>query len=210
MPITVRWGFEDRTAADGATHRVRVAWIVDAPAVDAADVGRPRYLAYLGDHPAVTAQLTEEFAALYPDLEVDWGAVRASIDNPPAPERMPLEELSLHWPDALEIYGLNYIEVDLRLGRGRRRPLAEIRTLLAEPATVARLERTAGSVIAYLVDFHPEYAYALAKLRLLLEGRDDELEQLESDEPLPGGGVPRAERVAFWRAAVETIRTEDA
>ncbi len=210
MPIAVRWGFEDRQAADGSDHRVRVAWIVDAPGVNAPDVSKPDYLAYLGDHPAVTAELTEEFAALYPDLDVDWDAVQALIDNPPTPGRMPLEELALHWSDALDLYGLNYMEVDLQLGRGRRRPLAEIRTLLAEPATVARLERTAGSVIGYLVDFHPDYAYALAKLRLVLEERDDELEQLESAEPLPGGGVPRAERVAFWRAAVETIRAEDA
>ena len=69
------------------------------------------------------------------------------------------------------------------------------------------MERTSGSILAYMLEFHADYAYALAKLGLLMTGQHTELEQLEAEEATELKGAPRARQVEFWRARAERIAT---
>ena len=103
--------------------------------------------------------------------------------------------------------GLDPLEVEVRIGGGWQRPLSNLARLLSDTAAVARMERTSGSILAYMLEFHADYAYALAKLGLLMTGRHSELEQLEAEEASAVQGAPRARRVQFWRANAERIAT---
>lgn len=202
MSALIRWHAEERRDADGTARQVQAAWLVaEVPAAED-QPATTRYLAYLGHHPRVTEELTRECDVLYPELEIDWDAVGASMERPPFPTDTSSDDLAIDWFEIVRGQGLRPDDVDYRIGRSRRRPLRELRMLLADSASVARLERTSGSVFRYLVDFHPEYAYAVIKLRLLLENRDPELERLEADEPADGGSVSRAERLGYWRRII--------
>jgi len=140
-------------------------------------------------------------------VAIDWDAIRRAAEQPP-PAELPesLEEFALSVESIARAHDFPLAELDARLGRGRQRPLAEIARLVRRPADVARYERTAGSVFRYLMDRHPAYAYALIKLKLLLNRRMAELEVLEAREPVAGDGTPRAARVRFWVDAIERLQ----
>ena len=124
MPASVRWHTEELTKENGRARRVQAAWLV----ADVADEGetRTRYLAYLGNRPHVTQQLRDECQILYPDIEIDWADVISALENPPAMEAISLEDLAQHWGDIVAAQGLNPIEIEMRLGRGRHRPLSDL------------------------------------------------------------------------------------
>ncbi len=202
MTASVRWHPEEQRRPDGSVRQVQAAWLV---AQDAETPSKPRYLAYLGNHPRVTRQLQEECQFLYPEVEVDWRAVARALEQPPPLQRLDLESLARHWTDAASAQGHDPMEVEARIGGGRQHPLSDLARLLADPAVVGRIERTSGSILAYMLEFHADYAYALAKLALLLAGRHDELEQLEADEAARVRGARRSAQVAFWRAAARRV-----
>ena len=204
MPASVRWHTEEQTKEDGRVRRVQAAWLV----ADVADEGetRTRYLAYLGNRPHVTQQLRDEWQILYPDIEIDWADVISALENPPPMEAISLEDLAQHWGDIVAAQGLNPIEIEMRLGRGRHRPLSDLARLLADPGVVGRVERTSGSIMAYMLEFHPDYAYAVAKLALLLGGHEKELERLEEEEPSSRRKIARPNRVKFWRDSCKRVQ----
>ena len=86
--------------------------------------------------------------------------------------------------------GLDPMEVEIRIGGGWKRPLSNLARLLSDAAAVARMERTSGSILAYMLEFHADYAFALAKLGLLMTGQHTELEQLEAEEATELKGAP--------------------
>ena len=204
MPASVRWHPEEQRNPDGSVRRVQAAWLVAEPT---AAEPRPRYLAYLGNSPHVTQQVREECQVLYPEVRIDWTAVAQALEHPPPIEGLDLETLAQRWAQMAANQGLDPLEVEVRIGGGWQRPLSNLARLLSDTAAVARMERTSGSILAYMLEFHPDYAYALAKLGLLMTGRHSELEQLEAEESSAVPGAPRARRVAFWRANAERIAT---
>lgn len=203
MPASVRWHTEELAKENGTVRRVQAAWLV----ADLADERerRTRYLAYLGNQPHVTQQLRDECGILYPEIEIDWVDVTCALESPPPIEEISLEDLAQRWGDIVAAQGLNPIEIETRLGRGRQRPLSDLARLLADPGVVGRVERTSGSIMAYMLEFHPDYAYAVAKLALLLAGYDEDLECLEAGEPSPRTKTPRPSRVKFWRDSYNRV-----
>ena len=206
MSASVRWHPEEHRGPDGTVRQLQAAWLVACVAGTAGRPAQQRYLAYLGVRPRVTPELACECQVLYPEIEIDWDRVREAVRHPPPVAPLSLDELALHRTEAALAQRYQPADVEYRIGRGLRRPLTELRTLLADPATVARLERTSGSVIRYLVDFHPEYAYAVGKLWLLLDGSNEELGRLEAEEPRPGRGVSRADQLRFWRRGIRRVQ----
>ena len=204
MPASVRWHPEEQRNPDGSVRRVLAAWLVAEPT---AEEPRPRYLAYLGNNPHVTRQVQDECQVLYPEVQIDWTAVAQALEHPPPIEGLDLETLAQRWVEMAANQGLDPMEVEVRIGGGWRRPLSNLSRLLSDTAAVARMERTSGSILAYMLEFHPEYAYALAKLGLLMTGRHTDLERLEAEEAAAVQGAPRARRVEFWRANAERIAT---
>ena len=129
-----------------------------------------------------------------------------AIEDPPPVVAPDLEALAQHWSEAVIEQGYEPIEVEARIGRGRQRPLSDLSRLIEDAGVVGRIERTSGSIMAYMTEFHPNYAYAVAKLYVLLVGDKDELEMLEAEEPSMFRKMPRAEQVEFWRRSVERIQ----
>ena len=204
MPASVRWHPEEQRNPDGSVRRVLAAWLVAEPTVEEP---RPRYLAYLGNNPHVTRQVQDECQVLYPEVQIDWTAVAQALEHPPPIEGLDLETLAQRWVEMAANQGLDPMEVEVRIGGGWKRPLSNLSRLLSDTAAVARMERTSGSILAYMLEFHPDYAYALAKLGLLMTGRHTELDELEAEEAAAVQGAPRARRVEFWRANAERIAT---
>jgi len=67
VAATLRWHDEERSVPNGPPRHVLAAWLV-ADVWDAvAGATRPRYLAYLGNRPSITAELVEECAAIFPE-----------------------------------------------------------------------------------------------------------------------------------------------
>ena len=202
MSASVRWHPEEQRNPDGSVRRVQAAWLV-AEATEAEP--RRRYLAYLGNNPHVTQQVRDECQVLYPEIEIDWGAVARALEQPPPIEGLDLETLAQRWAQMAANQGLDPMEIEIRIGGGWKRPLSNLARLLSDSAAVARMERTSGSILAYMLQFHPDYAYALVKLGLLMTGRHTELEQLEAEEATELKGAPRARQVEFWRASADRI-----
>ena len=202
MPASVRWHPEEQHNSDGSVRRVQAAWLVAEPTNTEP---RPRYLAYLGNNPHVTQQVRDECQVLYPEIEIDWGAVADALEHPPPIEGLDLETLAQRWAQMASNQGLDPMEVEVRIGGGWRRPLSNLARLLSDSAAVARMERTSGSILAYMLEFHPDYAYALAKLGLLMTGQHAQLEQLEAEETTAIQGAPRAQQVEFWRTSAKQI-----
>ena len=204
MSASVRWHPEEQRRDDGSVRNVRSAWLV----ADGSDDGesQTRYLAYLGNRPQVTKQLREECEVLYPEIKIDWVEVARAIEKPPPVVAPDLEALAQHWSEAVIEQGYEPIEIEARIGRGRQRPLSDLSRLIEDAGVVGRIERTSGSIMAYMTEFHPNYAYAVAKLYVLLIGNEEEFERLEAEEPSVFRKMPRADQVKFWRGSVERIQ----
>jgi hypothetical protein len=198
----IRWYEEDAPAdgGEGGTRRVRAAWLV-RDVVDASGE-RQEVLAYLGRRPAVTATLREEIAALYPDLEVDWEAIRRAIAEGAGYTNVAAltdDDLALRLGDLARERGMTLMDLALRLGYRQRQVLPEMLTLLADASRVARYERTAGSVFDYMLERHPEYAYLIYKARLFFEGDDAGLAADIAAEPAGFDDAAWQARRQFWR-----------
>jgi hypothetical protein len=183
--VYVVWSEEEQPGPDGQPRAVRVAWL----AHDDADADGPRrhYLAYLGRRPMVTADLVWEMQELYPDLAVDWDVVRRELWRSAAHTDVATlsdDELATRVRALARERGMSLLDVGARISTGARNVAAELEHLLREAASVARFERTSGSIYAYLRAGHPGYAYCLLKVRLLFEGRWVELDALRAAEPL--------------------------
>jgi hypothetical protein len=202
--VYLRWVDEEVESATGS-RRVRVAWLVYD---DGQDTGL-RYLAYLGQRPAVTPQLIEEVESLYPDVPVRWDAVRRQVEGETGltdVARLTDDELALGLRGLAAERDLSLTDLSLRLGYRRRYVLGEVLRFLDDPAAVARFERTAGSIFAYLDRTHPEYAYLLLKARRLFSGDEEGLRRLIREEPTAFGEAGARERRAYWRTQLDAYR----
>lgn len=204
MPVHIRWRSEKREMPGGRIRDVRVAWVVEEP--EDGDETGVRFLAYLGSNPVVTGQFKLEFAALYPAIEVDWDELSEEIGRPQTDIGvLTYDELALRLRPILGEHGLRLDRIDHRLGRGWTRPLREVERLVRDPGVAARFERTSGSLFNYLREYHPEYAYALFKVRLLLIDGEASLTALEAREPEPQPGARFRE---FRRFCLATLAAE--
>lgn len=182
MSVHVRWRMEERKLPRGGVRTIRVAWVVLEP--DDGEEADVRFLAYMGPNPIVTSQLKLEFETLYPEVEVDWEGLAEEIGRPQTDVNvLTFDELAGRIRAVLGEYGLLLDRVDYRLGRGWTRPLRDVERLVRDPGVTARFERTSGSIFAYFREKHPEYAYALYKVRLLLTAGENDLADLEEREP---------------------------
>jgi len=204
----VQWFEEEDDAAQGGARRQRAAWLIrDLPE----EGGEPRrqVLAYLGPRPAVTAALREEVAALYPDVDVDWDAVRHAISSESGVTNVAAlsdDELALRLIDLARERGLDAMDLSLRLGYAQRQVLPELLGLLADAASVGRFERTSGSVFDYMAERHPEYAYLLYKARLLFQGEESLLADLIAAEPRGFDDAAWRARRRFWQLRLDAYR----
>jgi len=202
--VFLRWVDEEVDSATGS-RRVRVAWLV----YDDSQGEGPRYLAYLGQRPAVTPQLIEEVESLYPDVPVRWDAVRQQLEGETGltdVARLTDDELALSLRALAAERDLSLTDLSLRLGYRQRYVLGEVLRFLDDPAAVARFERTSGSIFAYLDQTHPEYAFLLLKARLLFSGDQEGLRRVIREEPTAFGGPGARERRAYWRTLLDAYR----
>jgi hypothetical protein len=200
----LRW-VEEEVETAGGPRLARVAWLV----CDDPEAGGPRFLAYLGQRPAVTPQLVEEVGSLYPDVDVDWDALREEVARQTGRTDVATltdDELALRLRDLAAERDLSLTDLSLRLGYRQRNVLAELLRYLDDPAAVARFERTSGSIFAYLDERHPEYAFLLYKARLLFSGDDETLRQTIREEPAGFGAAAWRARRAFWRSRLDAYR----
>ena len=201
MSVHIRWHEEEVVMPSGAARMRRVAWVV----ADDETGENLRYLAYLGAHPVVTPEFRLEFKALFPELSVDWERLESETRKPRrAVSELTNDQLAFQLRSILGEYGHELDAVDLRMGGGRRRPLREIERMLKDPGVAARFERTSGSVFLYFRQTHPEYAYALLKIRLLLESRSPELSALEEGERAGGKGAGSVARKDYIARALQS------
>jgi transcriptional regulator with XRE-family HTH domain len=205
------WHDEEYQGPDGQVRTARVAWL--AQDVPDADGVRRQYLAYLGRRPMVTADLIWEMRELYPDLYVDWDAIRQELWRTVAVtdvRTLSDDELATRLRALARERGLSLLDLGARIS-STRNVVAELEHLLRETATIARIERTSGSIYRYLREKHPEYAYCLLKVRLFLEGRWAELEAVKAAEPagleagLNAAGYPVQRR--FYERVLERYET---
>jgi len=207
--VSVEWFEEDEEAPSGsATRRRRAAWLI-LEAVD--DTGAPqrRVLAYLGPRPAVTAALQEEVAALYPDVPVDWSAVRHAIaaeEGLTNVASLTDDELLLRLAELAKERGLSLADLSLRLGYQQRQVLPELLLLVEDASRVGRFERSAGSIFDYMAEHHPEYAYLVYKARLLFEGEQGLLADLNEAEPAGYDDAAWQARRRFWQRRLDAYR----
>ena len=134
--VFLRWVDEEVETASGS-RRVRVAWLVH----DDRQGEGPRYLAYLGQRPAVTPQLIEEVESLYPDVPVSWDAVRQQLEGETGltnVARLTDDELALALRGLAAERDLSLTDLSLRLGYRQRYVLGEVLRFLDDPAAVAR------------------------------------------------------------------------
>jgi hypothetical protein len=202
--VFLRWVDEEVDSATGP-RRVRAAWLVHDDGLG----DGPRFLAYLGQRPEVTPQLIEEVESLYPDVAVSWDAVRRQLEGETGltdVSRLTDDELALRLRSLAAERELSLTDLSLRLGYRQRYVLGELLRFLDEPAAVARFERTAGSVFAYLDQTHPEYAFLLYKARLLFSGDAEGLRRAIREEPAGFGGAAWRERRAYWRERLDSYR----
>jgi hypothetical protein len=211
--VYVQWFDEENEetppgSSGGVVRRHRAAWLLhDGP--DESGTTQRRVLAYLGPRPAVTAALQEEVAALYPDLEVDWPAVRRAIAEQTGVTNVASltdDDVILRLPALAQERGLSLADLSLRLGYGERQVLPELMRLVADAGRVGRFERTAGSVFDYMAEHHPEYAYLIYKARLFFEGEESLLTDLIAAEPSGYGDAVWQARRRFWQRRLEAYR----
>ncbi len=201
MPVGIRWQNEEvpRPGRSG-TYVRRVAWIV----AEDPDAEAVRYLAYLGANPQITKELQFEFDALYPDLQVDWDVLSEKVEKPPTRvQDLSYDELAIRLRSILGEHGHDMDAVDTDFGGVRHRPLKELERLLSSPEVTARFERTSGSVFRYMCEAHPDYAYAVLKVRLLLESRTSELKELVDGEAQFGKSGRALERRDYYVRALQ-------
>ncbi|HXI18882.1 MAG TPA: hypothetical protein VNM48_21160 [Chloroflexota bacterium] len=212
----VKW-YEEEVDGPHGGQRVHAAWLVRDLQIQAgeSDSGgqpgsvRQQMLAYLGQHPAVTPVLREDLEALYPEIQFDWdGLVKAIAGRPGVTNIAALtdDELALSLTALAQERGLAPMDLSLRLGYRERQILPELLTLLRDPSVVARLERTSGSVIDYLVQKHPEYAFLIYKARLYFEGDERTLDTTVEAEPQGFSGEAWQARRLFWQSQLEAYR----
>jgi len=210
VSVSVQWfEEEDEEAPSGsAPRRRRAAWLVlQAPD----DTGAPQRqpLAYLGPRPAVTASLQEEVAALYPDVPVDWPAVRRAIAVEAGLTNVASltdDELLLRLAELAKERGLSLADLSLRLGYQERQVLPELLRLVEDASRVGRFERSAGSIFDYMAEHHPEYAYLVYKARLLFEGEQALLADLNAAEPAGYDDAAWQARRRFWQRRLDAPR----
>lgn len=192
----LKWYEED---AGTPGRRVRAAWLV----YDVLDsLGeRQELLAYLGQHPAITPGMRDELAAVYPDISFDWDAIERAMSGAAGTDVMHLtdDEIALGLRDLARERGMSLMDLALRLGYRQRQILSEVVLLLENGSTVARLERTSGSVYGYLTEKHPEYSFLVYKARLFFAGETARLDALISAEPSGFDDAAWSARRAFWR-----------
>ena len=202
----VKW-YEEEVDGPQGPRRVRAAWIVR----DLLDSfgERQEVLAYLGDRPAVTPMLREELSALFPEIEIDWASITDALSAAPGRTNVAAltdDELALKLRDLARERGLSLMDLALGLGYRQRQILPEVVALLENSGSIARFERTSGSVFDYLVEKHLEYAFLVYKARLFFEGQQEALDRVVAAEP---GGFSDAgwrARRAFWRDQIEAYR----
>lgn len=202
----IKWLEEDEDTPDG-TRRVRAAWLVRDLLDELGE--RQELLAYLGGRPRVTPVLQEEIAALYPEVEVDWGAVERQLSAEPGRRNVAAltdDELALSLRELSNERGMSLMDLALRLGYGQRQILPEVVRLLENVGNVARFERTSGSVFEYLADMHADYAFLVYKARLFFEGDETTLARVVQDEPGGFSDAAWRERRAYWRSTLEAYR----
>ena len=197
----VRWHEEEvPKPAGGGSYVRQVAWIVGKDS----DGGSLRYLAYLGANATITKDLRLEFGVLYPDVDVDWQKLESLVEKPiTGVSELSYDDLALRLRSILGEHGYEMDAVDADFGGGWHWPLRELEKLLGNPSVIARFERTSGSVFRYLRESHPAYAYAVLKVRLLLESRTVELNDLKVGEAEFGKGGKARERRDFYVNALQ-------
>lgn len=164
---------------------------------------RQETLAWLGRRPELTPTLQEELEALYPNITFNWPAIAQALATPP--DRTDVRALSddqvaLQLQALAQERGLTVMDLSLKLGYHERQPLPEVLRLLEQAATIARFERTSGSVYQYLAERHTEYAYLLYKARLFFEGDEQTLQETIAAEPQGYSDAAWSARRRFWKA----------
>ena len=212
----VKW-YEEEAEDLPEGRRVQAAWLVrdlesedgESEGSDKEAAARPEVLAYLGQRPAVTPVLREELEALYPEIPFDWDALIRAIAGRPGVtnvEALTDDELVLRLTALAHERGLSPMDLALHLGYRQRQILPEVLTLLQDANTVARLERTSGSVFDYLVEKHPEYAFLVYKARLYFEGDERTLDDTVATEPGGFSDAAWQARRQFWQRQIEAYR----
>ena len=202
----VKWLEEDEDTPDGP-RRVRAAWLVRNVLDHLGE--RQELLAYLGQHPRVTPVLKEELAALYPDVTVDWHLIDRALSADPSRVNVAAlsdDQLALNLRELAQERGMSLMDLALRLGYGQRQILPEVVRLLENVATVARFERTSGSVFDYLVEKHLDYAFVVYKARLFFDGNETALVEIIQHEPRGFGDDDWRERRTYWRDRLNAYR----
>lgn len=198
----VTWHEEEGSAPTG----VQAAWLV---CEDTEHAEEPRMLAYLGQAPALTATLQEELALLYPEVAFDWEAIRRDIASPPGVtdvRTLTDDELALRLRQLTRERGLTLMDLALRLGYTQRQILPEALAFFEDESSVARFERTSGSIVDYLEEKHLDYAFLLFKARLFFEGDAHTLAQIISSEPRGFGDSAWQTRRLYWRTQMQAYR----
>jgi hypothetical protein len=202
----VKWLDEEEEGPSGP-RQVRAAWLVRDLLDELGE--RQELLAYLGSRPQVTPALRDETAALYPDVRFDWPAIERSLSARPGltnAAALTDDELILRLRELAHERGMSLMDLALRLGYGQRQILPEVVRLLESVDTVARFERTSGSVFDYLVEKHPDYAFVVYKARLFFEGDVASLERVIRDEPSGLSDAAWRARRGYWRERLNAHR----
>ncbi|MDQ3702647.1 MAG: hypothetical protein M3442_17250 [Chloroflexota bacterium] len=203
----LRWAEEEDEAAQPTedSRLAHVAWLV-CDITDDMGVTAQRFLAYLGRNPAVTPALMEEVVALYPEVEFDWEALRQAVergDSGTDVSSLTDDELAQRLRQLAREHGLSLSDLSLRLGSSQRDMVTELLRFLEDRATVARFERTSGSIFDYLVERHLDYAFLLYKARLFFSGQDAHLTGVIGAEPTGFGAAAWRARRLFWREQLD-------
>lgn len=204
----IRWAEEEVEATESAEapRLARVAWLV-CDVTDESGVTAQRFLAYLGQDPAVTPALMEEIAALYPEVEFDWEALRRTVeqgDSGTDVSSLTDDELARRLRQLAREHSLSLSDLSLRLGSSQRDMVTEVLRFLEDRAAVARFERTSGSIFDYLVERHLDYAFLLYKARLFFSGQEVRLAEVIGAEPTGFGDSAWRARRQFWREQLDT------
>ena len=199
----IKWVAE--AAPDDKERTLWVAWLV-RDIVD--DLGtRTQFLAYLGGRPRVTTDLQFEISELYPHVEVDWDSIKQSLESRrPHTDVNGLsdDEIVLRFRELAHEQGMSVQDIASRVHIEPRNILQETETLVRTAGNRERFERTSGSVFAYLAENHPEYAYGVMKVRLLLQGDHSVLERLLAAEPSGFSAEAARRRRQHWSTSLLT------
>jgi hypothetical protein len=200
----------EEEADTGAASRVQAASLVcDVGEKAAVEGSHPQVLAYLGPRPGVTAALVEELTALYPEVVFDWDEIRRALATPPGATDvagLSDDELALRLRELAHERGLTLMDLALRLGYDQRQVLPEAVAFLEDPGSVARFERTSGSIVDYLDEKHLDYAFLLYKARLYFEGDEQTLTETIAAEPRGFGDEAWQSRRLFWTTQLRAYR----